>query len=435
MKISRLLKVASAAFFIAHGCAFAQSTGTGPTDSIPFGKGAAVQGYTWRSLGNGLAINGSTLITSLPQNAVSGSSLALSSTNCGQFVERSNSGTAMTDTLPASPPTAGCVFAIQNTDSSAIYGVKAGGSTKLDGTTNGYTLLGPGQSTSVQSDGSNYFSVSKPTRAKLAAGTTVTFFLAASACNDANMAITAGSPWCTVQQCWNYTQANIDIGNNKAGTGILCQLADGTYTSTNNQGGGTAALNAQGSLTGQNTVVGFTIQGNCTTPTNTLINVAGTVILADDYAALAITCVEVQTGVVGGPIFVSQHKAFLEIADKVTVNGGAQTGNIFQAQLEGAIIQFGTTTIINGTGSAVVSASNKAYVEIDGSFTFTTATVAYIHSVSDHSLVYANNTTYSGSPTVTNKYALSFLSELNTAGHCSAVPGSSTSVDSTSICH
>lgn len=408
----------------------------GISGQIQYNNAGSFAGAT---TGQGILFSGGVLsaFPAASSSSATGGSRAFSGSDCGNIVIRSNTGTVMTDTLPSSPLSANCVVTVLNNDASAFYGVQAAGSTQLNGTTNGYQLLGPGQAATFQSNGSNYFTLSAPVRAKLAIGTSLTLFIATTG-SDTNMPLVSGTPWLTIQQCWNYVQANIDIGNNKGGAGVVCQLATGTYTASNNQGGGNAALNAAGTIPGQNTLIGLTIQGDCVTPSNTFIHPGtGSIIGADDYAGLAIGCVTVQVGSANAAVFVSQHHAFVAVDDKVTVAGGAQTGSALQAQDRGHIIQFGTLTITGGTGAgSTATASVQSSVEVTGTLVLTNTTSLATYQASDGSVIVSSGVVYSASgATITNKYVLTNGGYLNTGGACSSVPGTGTSVDGFSNCH
>lgn len=389
--------------------------------------------------GTGTAVvTGSPLLTGpIPVTGTNNSSFT-----CGGITNRSNSGSVMIDTLPTSVPAAGCVFYIRNNDASAFYGIAASGTPQLDGVTGGYFLLGPGQTAAIQSSGTTYTTLFKPVRAKLATGVSLTLYYSGGTCSNSNMPLSQSTPWCDPQQCWNYAQANLDIGNNKGGAGITCQQLDSTVTASNSQGGGTQALSAQGNIPGQGSVIGITIQGNCTTPANTVLHPsAGSVVVADDYAQVAISCLTVQIGTANANVFTSQHGAFIVINDKVTVNGGAQTGPILVAQNGGAIITFGTLTIANGNNPSqpAFTATVHSRIEMANStVTWTTPNnpvAISTYTVSDSSVISASGMTYNGSPTVTNKYTLSNGGFLNTGSACSGVPGTGTSVDGLSNCH
>lgn len=390
---------------------------------------------------------------SISNTNATGASRTFSNADCGVLVRRSNSGTVMTDSLPGSTPlTANCVVYVENIDTTAFYGVQAIGSAVLCNplgaiagspasgcVTNGYLLLGPGQGASIQSDGAgNYSSISAPSRAKLAPGAGLTLYYTGNTCSNSNMPLTSASPWCDPQQCVNYIQANLDIGNNKGAAGVVCQQLDSTVTASNNQGGGNASINIAGATPGQNTLIGITIQGNCVTPANTVLHpTQGSIIGADDYAGLAIGCMTVQVGSANAAVFVAQHHAFLSINDKVFISGGAQTGSAMQAQDRGHIIQFGTLTITGGTGAgSTASATVQSLVEVTGTLTLTNTTSASTYQATDGSVIVSSGVVYNSTgATITNKYVLANGGYLNTGGACGSVPGTGTSVDGFSNCH
>lgn len=393
--------------------------------------------------GTGISVSAAgssiTINAQITGGATTGASHAFSNSDCGNLVVRSNAGSVMTDTLPSTALQNGCVLYIINEDASAFYGLQTSGTPIFNGVANGFLLLGPQQSMTVESNGANYRAISPAARARLAPGTSLSLFYSGGTCsNTANMGLTSGAPWCDPQFCVNFIQANLDIGNNKGAAGFICQQVDSTVTASNSQGGASAGLNFSGNVSGHNTVVGITIQGNCTTPANTVLHpTAGSVVILDDYANLDVKCLTVQVGTSNAPVFVAQHNAFLVVDDKVTVTGGASTGDIMRAQDDGHILQQGTLTITGGSGGAIGSAQEHSLLEAGGTIALSgTTNFAETWAVGDSSAIAATPTyTGTGSATITNKYVLANGGFLNTGGNCVSVPGTGTSVDAFSNCH
>ncbi len=301
--------------------------------------------------------------------ATSASGNNYTSFTCGQAVRRSNSGAAMTDTLPSTPPASGCLYFVENADSAALEAVQTSGGVLLDGIANGFTILGPGQGTIIQSDGSKYTSLTKPGRTKLRAGTS--FYVAASGCSDNNPGITSGSPWCTLQHAWNFIQGNVDISSQTA----IVQLADGTYA----QG-----VIGAGTVSGQQEASTILFQGDCTTPTNVIVNGGGTSpFVTDDRGEYGIACMEVTTNVSGGVNLVyAQHAgSLIVINQKIVFSGGSVTGALMLATLNGGIA-IGNGFTVTGGGVAMfetsqggtITAFAPSTVTNSGTVTYSTAT-------------------------------------------------------------
>lgn len=173
---------------------------------------------------------------SLFNSTVAGTSQTFTTTQAQTLVLRSNSGTAMTDTLPGTSPgplPAGSIISVKNNDSTALYQVTAGTGATLDGLATNYVILGPSQSGIFQSDGVNYVTISKPTRVKFAALSSPTLFVNASTGSDTNSGITTSFAFQTIQAAMDILFDNYDHGGSK----FTMQLAAGTYSGFSIRGG------------------------------------------------------------------------------------------------------------------------------------------------------------------------------------------------------
>lgn len=138
-----------------------------------------------------------------------GATRAFLATDRGQIVRRSNSGAAMTDTLPGTSPgvlAAGWLASVMNSDPFATLTVAVGSGAVLD---NGVALvLMPGQSAMIGSDGVNYWTERGVGRIQLRANTT--FYVSTSG-NDTTGFGTSAAPWATWQRAWNVICSQYDL--------------------------------------------------------------------------------------------------------------------------------------------------------------------------------------------------------------------------------
>ena len=158
-----------------------------------------------------LALNSAS--SSAGMQTITGAAHTFVAADEGLFTFRSNTGTLMLDTLPGIGPgvlPAGIVR-IENGDATALYSVAVGSGATLDGVAAGYIVLGPGQQCVVQSSGTNYYTLQKPARVRLAANTS--FYVDMAAGNDANEGLSATTgAWKTLQAADNWIAENVDFG-------------------------------------------------------------------------------------------------------------------------------------------------------------------------------------------------------------------------------
>jgi hypothetical protein len=114
------------------------------------------------NLGTGntvVAVGGNAEIAE-PVSAQAGINYSFAAGDRGYRKLRSNSGTAMADTLPGTSPgvlAAGWKCKVQNTDAAALLVVSAGSGAALNGTAGGSVTIYPGATAEFGCDGSNYF--------------------------------------------------------------------------------------------------------------------------------------------------------------------------------------------------------------------------------------------------------------------------------------
>lgn len=198
-------------------------------------------------------------------SSVTGTAATYTSAQSYVLVERSNSGSAMNDTLPGTSPgilPAKTVITVTNADTAGLLSISSGSGATLNGAANlynGFLFLGPGQSAQFYSDGSNYWIISAPARARLAANTTINF---STSGNDATGNGTT-APFATPPGAWNFARATIDHNGF-----VLTYLgATGNYPGT---------YSISGQQVGSCGAACDVFQGNTGTPSNVTIGAATT---------------------------------------------------------------------------------------------------------------------------------------------------------------
>jgi hypothetical protein len=148
---------------------------------------------------------------------------------------------AMIDTLPGGGAClpALTTLTIYNNDATQLLAIKADAGSTLSGAPRSYVLLGPGQSTVIVSDGANYFALNNETRTRLNADTTM--FVSTTG-DNANVGLTAATPWATQTFAWSTICATIDL----AGFTLTVQCAAGTYAQQFAASGRPTGANARG---------------------------------------------------------------------------------------------------------------------------------------------------------------------------------------------
>lgn len=171
---------------------------------------------------------------------VSGGSTTYAPSQAGGYVLRFNSSNLMRDTLPGGGAVlaADSVITVYNDDPKGLLEVKASGGAKLDGATTNFVLLGPKQTASFLSDGTDYRTVKRESRARVATtpfppmplpGALIpaypTFYVDPAG-SDLNSGIDATTPFQTIQAAYDFVYRFVDLN----GGGVRIKLADGTYT-------------------------------------------------------------------------------------------------------------------------------------------------------------------------------------------------------------
>lgn len=161
-------------------------------------------------------------------SAVVAPSTTYTQAQVGTVLSRSNSGAAMSDTIPGTGPgvlTVGSKLTVTNTDATGILSINvgAGATFKTAVTSTGFIYLCPGQSATFYSDGANYWVTDLPIRCVFKANTTIFIATTGSATNDG---LTVSTPVLDPSFAYNLAKNSFDL----AGNTVTFQLAAGTYS-------------------------------------------------------------------------------------------------------------------------------------------------------------------------------------------------------------
>lgn len=352
-----------------------------------------------------------------------GSATTYGTTNIGKMTLRSNSGTAMLDLLPGTSPgvlASKSLIAISNRDSTALLQVKANTGATLDASVSKFVILAPGEQATFVSDGSNYFTVSAPSRARLINNTNYTFYLDPAG-SDSNSCITAAVPCLTLQAVWDYLNTRYDHG----GSAIKLKLADGTY----------AGFSIRGRFLGQygNPSLGksITIEGNTSTPISTIIDGgAATAVEVVSGASINLVSVKLQSAS-GYCIYANLFGSFVGVYQ---VNFG--TCALGGMLADGGEILISDAIVVSGNGPALFGATRHGWMYIgailttfDGARTFSAATAV---ATKGGLVEFSSSATFTGSAVTASRYIATLNAIIDTSsGGASFIPGNSVGTTST----
>lgn len=248
---------------------------------------------------------------------------------------RTNSASPMQDTLPGTSPgvlAAGTIIRITNGEATALLSVSVGIGAALF-SPRSKTVLGPGQSLVILSDGTNYHVVSIPDRVIIKANATYLFVSLSG--NDSNDGLTAATPLALMTTAFNLALREWDLASYE----VTCQVAAGSYNE---------ATDCHGTLVGLGG--GFRFLGNVSNPAlvnNSINNANAFCFGAGGGAQITVEGFTLQNS--SGPIlFTDGQGAFLR-----------QGSNIF------------------GVGSVQMSAADGARMILIGSYSITQSANAH----------------------------------------------------------
>lgn len=292
----------------------------------------------------------------LRNSAVSGASTTYTAAQGNVNVQRSNSGSAMADTLPGTGSflPANTVVTVTNSDASALLSIVAASGATIKGNTfNGFLYLGPGQTVALLSDGTDYWPIGYPSRVKLGANTSI--HVATTGNNTTNSGIVTGSSFLTTNRAWAFAQSCLDLN----GYVLTIQHAAGTY-STN--------TSLTGFLVGQSGPASVLIQGDLSTPTNCAMPGTGSgVTIGGDLGAqfqiqgFAISSSGGQ-GIRSGPGSIINYQ---------TCSFGVTSGSTIAAVSGGVVQVVGNYTITTGTHSTHWNANAGGRIVVAAAMTLT----------------------------------------------------------------
>lgn len=344
--------------------------------------------------------------TFLPQT-VTGTSKTYGTGDAEKITLRSNSGTLMTDTLPGTGTAvlpSGWKGVIVNNDASALLTISVASGATLDGASANVIILGGGQRCIITSDGSNYYSLEKPSRTRLAADTNI--YVATTGSNSANSGLASGSAFLTLQYAWDFLQKGFDLNNHK----VTINVAAGTYT---------AGISAQGQILGQAGFDKIVINGNTGSPSTYIISVgaAEVAFLAQNNCCYTIQGLHLQASGSGAYGVHSAYNSYIACGAGMEF-GAFASGYHLYADNYGGIVML-TNYTINGaaayhyfiTRSGIIFlGSAGGTITVSGTPAFTT-----FAQVSDLGELFCESNTFSGSATGT-RYSVTINGVIDTPG-------------------
>jgi hypothetical protein len=306
---------------------------------------------------------------------------------------RSNSGAAMQDTLPGTSPGVlanGTITRITNSDATALLSVKAGAGAVLN-SPRSKTILGPGQSAIILSDGANYRVVSIPDRV-ISSGQTI--FVAATGGNDANDGLTNATPLSTIQAAWNlvFTEFDLDGGSMTASCSGSFLAGTDCHGPLVGKGSG-AGLDFVGvaASIGVNSAASFCFGagGGATIGVHNfgLSNNSGPILFTDGSGSVIIQGGNIFGG--GGPALLAAAAAQIVLDSNYTIANGETVH--YQAVQGGQITQGSAPVVVTITGTPAFStafavAGSLGFIAI-GNVTFTGAATGQRYQVSTNAVI------------------------------------------------
>lgn len=359
--------------------------------------------------------------SSIPVSLITGATYTYLASDRGTLRRRSNSGSSMSDVLTASGLVAGWYMEIGNDDATAILVLQASGGALLDG--DGLVYLGPQQRCGIRFDGTNFYTVGRSPRCKLAADTQL--FIRTDG-NDSNTGLSnsSGSAFATIGGALSRILSTFDTGIYTLSMGLGIS---GTYAGAAIVGNPyVASLSLAGFVSGCFvTDIPFGAGRSC-------VGVAGPIaVTADNFTAVytytgsALSPEAALTAGGSGQLTIGSSGITTQLN-----SNRADFSDLFTST--GGLIVIGGQVDITGaaTRSSVITAqqggkfgSAGAFaIDVNSAITVTSGTVV----ASDLSLVNLQSITYGGSGSVTGpKFSATLGAVIDTGtGNVNLLPGS-----------
>jgi hypothetical protein len=307
------------------------------------------------NIGNNMANDGNgNAVATIPPTAVTGASHTFTTAQWGALLLRSNSGSAMTDTLPGTIgelPAGWCQY-VQNDDATASDTISAGsgGTIYFGNSTPASITVRPGERWQIVTDGAANYYVDKISVPRTALVANTNFYVATTG-SDSNLG-TSGNPWLTIQHAINTLATKYDL----AGFNAIINVADGTYAGSVNitlpwVGGGPAnviidgdsgtpsSVIVTGGISAFGTGAGISIENLEITTNQTVASEGGTLIFGP--------------GMIFGNCGTSDHmvasyNSLIVVNNNYTISGNAAS-HMFVESSSTILIAAGTTVTLSGT--------------------------------------------------------------------------------------
>jgi len=326
----------------------------GTNGQVQYNNSGALGGFT---PSGGATINTSTGVVTLAPitstSSITGASTTYTVAQNNILVHRSNSGSPMVDTLPGTSPgvlAANTIISVTNSDTAGLLAIATGSGSLIKGgglLFNGFTYIGPGQTLQFYSDGSNYWIVNSPGRAKLGANTTL--LIATTGSDTTGNGITTA--FATLLKAWSFAQTILDHN----GLVVTYSIATGNY-----------AVNTTltGSQVGSCGPACDIIQGNTTTPANITIGAATGVSLTLDGVQAQLQGVEFNF--IAGQQLVVTNNAVVNWQNNITqgTSGGTSLTAVSGGNLR-IIGNYQVGTVSSASTPVHWNANNGGYISVE----------------------------------------------------------------------
>ena len=322
--------------------------------------------------------------------SVTGATHTYAITDNYPLVPRSNGGAAMVDTLPGTSPAilpVGWQRTIRNVDATAMLVISSGSGANFNGSSLAKLYLGPQQSATIYSDGTQYYTLNQPNRGLL--DSALNLYVSTTG-NDNNHGLLSTAPFLTMLGAASVALKAFDTQTNS----ININVAAGAYTAG-------AVLPDNSSLVGGG-VLHFI--GNTATPSSVTVTLgaAGACFLASNcYMSVSGFTLSAPVGAAGNPGYcLGSQLAGILTYDHITFNT-AQYCHTSTGEA-GFLEATGPYTIAGGAQYHMIAGSGSSNNVVTGqnvSLTGTPAFSAAFAYADSSALVYIPGNTYSGAAT------------------------------------